>query len=112
MSGLTGIDIEAMSTPDGKPFCFVKAAGQLGEMIGQLTPGEVRVMALAWLAAAEAAEQDAMVLAALTDPEGVGLPLDVAALVVADVRMRRAEVQGLGEIDAEPSNQTIDQREK
>lgn len=107
MRALESINIEASSTPDGKPFCLVT----VGDMKGQLTPGEVRVMALGWLATAEAAEQDAMVLTELTDPTGLQLPLELAAMVVNGIRQRRAEVQGLGEIDQEPNNMHIDQRE-
>lgn len=87
MRALTSLYIEAMCTPDGKPFCKVTA----GDQVGQLTPAEVRIMALGWIATAEAAEQDAMVLAALTDPTGAAIPLEIAGAVVADIRQRRAE---------------------
>lgn len=42
-----------------EPFCTVSVNG--GDLLGQLSPQEVRDMALQWLGAAEAAEQDSLV---------------------------------------------------
>ncbi|TMQ10153.1 MAG: hypothetical protein E6J90_36750 [Deltaproteobacteria bacterium] len=94
-------------TFEGKPFCHVR----MGDREGSLTPAEVRALALGWLAAAEASEQDAMVVAELTDPTGVALPIDLAGAVVAGIRTRRGQIQGLGEIDQRPENMRMDQRD-
>lgn len=94
------LTIQSASTPAGKPFCSIR----WGAQSGQLTPGEVRATALAWLAAAEAAEQDAMVLLELTDPAGLSLPVDLAGAVVGGIRSRRVQAQQLGEVDADPTN--------
>ena len=71
----------------GKPFCHVTCvAGDL-EHKGQLTPDEVRAMALAWLTAAEAAEHDAAVFNELQ--EGLDLSIQVAGGFIAALRARR-----------------------
>ncbi len=56
---------------------------------GQLSPDEVRAMALQWLEAAEAAEQDAMVVAEMT--QGLGIDLQTAGAFVASLRHRRSK---------------------
>ncbi len=63
----TEIRIESgVSMFDGSPFCGVFVNGA---QVGQMTPDEVRQMALTWLEAAEAAEHDALVVAELRDME-------------------------------------------
>lgn len=59
------IEIESgVSLFTGEGFCRVSMDGT---PVGQLSPAEVREMALHWLAAADAAESDAAVLAELRD---------------------------------------------
>ena len=55
--------------------------------IGQLSPDETRQHGLAYLAAAEAAEQDALVFKVLT--EGVGLDKEHAGAFVLRMREER-----------------------
>lgn len=78
-----------VSQESGEGFCYVTAASPDAEIVleGQLTPVEVRVMALQWLEAAEAAESDAAVVAELM--ETVGAPRDVAATFLVKLRKRR-----------------------
>jgi hypothetical protein len=76
-----------VSAFDGKPFCAVR----WGNLSGQLSPDEVRMMALHWMEAAAAAEQDALVMAELQ--EGVGLDLQTAGAVLVALRKRR-EITG------------------
>ena len=59
------IEIEAGVNAQGKPFCRILLDG---EPVGQLTPNQVRRMALQWLTAAEAAEHDSCVFKSLIDP--------------------------------------------
>lgn len=81
-----------LSAFDHSPFCLVEAVTTTGRRVaGQLTPNEVRIMALHWLSAAEAADQDAMVFAELTD--GTGLDHELAGHVVASLRHRRADLK-------------------
>jgi hypothetical protein len=52
------LSIETVIHFSGRPTCLLT----WGERRGQLTPDEVRALALSWLEAAEAAETDAVVL--------------------------------------------------
>lgn len=70
----------------GKGFCTIEVDGK---KIGQLDPAEVRTMALHWIEAAEAAEMDAMVLAEMTDPEGLNLSREIAGQFIQSLRRRR-----------------------
>lgn len=86
------MDIERISISSGvniqgKPFCHATCVVGTKEHHGQLTPDEVRAMALAWLEAAEAAEHDAAVFNELQD--GLGLPLEVAGGFISALRARR-----------------------
>jgi len=73
----------------GAGFCTITARGGGGRiLIGQLDPETVRTMALDWLGAAEAAEQDAAVLRVVRK---LGLPDDLAGAVIAELRDTRAE---------------------
>jgi hypothetical protein len=89
--GLAHIDIESgVSAFTGKGFCQVRATGADGELlVGQLSPAEVRTMALHWLGAAEAAEHDAIVHAELV--ETLGVEHDVAVAFIGSLRKRREE---------------------
>lgn len=71
----------------GEPFCTVAAHGEGGViLLGQLHPDEVREHALGYLAAAEAAEQDAAVLRVVRQ---LDLPDLMAGLVVTELRESR-----------------------
>jgi hypothetical protein len=75
----------------GEPFLSVVAVTEGGRFIaGQLDPNEARQMALAWLAAAEAAEQDAAVLRCIRKLE---LPDELAGAVVIELRNSRGDDQ-------------------
>lgn len=78
--------LSGVSAFTGNPFCQVLVDGKT---VGQLSPTEVRTMALHWLEAAEAAEMDSMVMAEMTDPTGLNLGKRVAAEFVAALRKRR-----------------------
>jgi hypothetical protein len=76
-----------------EPFLGVRAEAVDGSfMSGQLTVGEVRMMALNWLAAAEAAESDAIVFAVCV--EDVGLEKDAALGMIFQMRERRGLTTG------------------
>ncbi len=83
-----GLSIEISSglNSDLKPFNTIFLNGKPA---GQLSPDEVRAMALQWLEAAEAAEQDAMVVAEMT--EGLGIDLQTAGAFVVSLRERRSK---------------------
>lgn len=89
MSELAHVDIESgVSLFTGEGFCTVTAAAADDDTVlrGQLTPAEVRDMALAWLTAAEAAEHDAAVFAELGS---LGLDDEVRAAFIRALRERR-----------------------
>jgi hypothetical protein len=86
---LESIDVRSGVNERGEPFLTVVAMAAGGRMIlGQLEPPEVRLMAMAWLEAAEAAEQDAAVLRCVRKLE---LPEELAGAVVAELRNSRAD---------------------
>lgn len=89
--GLSDVFITSgVSAFTGQPFCLVEAVGTDGaRWTGQLSPAEVRAMALHWLEAAEAAEHDAIVRTELV--EGLGLEDKVAAAFIAALRDRRTQ---------------------
>jgi hypothetical protein len=72
----------------GVGFCTVVARNPRGTimLMGQLTPTEVRQHAMAYLEAAEAAEQDAAVLRCVRKLE---LPDELAGAVIAELRDSR-----------------------
>ena len=73
----------------GNPFCTIAAHSDDGAiLLGQLSPDEVRQMALAWLGAAEAAEQDAAVLRVVRNLE---LPDQMAGAVIIELRAMRGD---------------------
>lgn len=70
---LVAVVVESGVTPStNEGFCLVTAMGSDGAtLVGQLTVEEVRKMALDWLCSAEAAEQDAVIMAHFAgDAEG------------------------------------------
>ena len=77
---------------EGQGFLRIRTSGEAGGrpvvLIGQLDPDEVRQMVMAWLGAAEAAEQDAAVLRTIRKLE---LPDDLAMAVVIELRDSRTE---------------------
>ena len=88
---LSGINIESgVAARSGEPFLSISAEGEVdGEavsLVGQLSPAEIRTMALHWLEAAEAAETDAGLLAHMTE---LGLPFDAVQHFVLALRARR-----------------------
>lgn len=88
-AGLEGINIvSGVNVFDAKGFCHIEAVLDDGtRFVGQLTPDEVRQMALGWLQAAEAAEHDAAVHAELT--ENAGLTFETAGQFILALRDRR-----------------------
>ncbi len=64
-----------------------RAEDTLKIAVGQLTPPEVRQMALDWLSAAEVAEHDAAVYAEMTD--GLDVTPDHALAFISALRARR-----------------------
>lgn len=86
---LAGIDIRSGVNGEGVGFCHVLARTGDGRLIiGQLEPNEVREMALAWLAAAEAAETDAAVVRCIRK---LKLPEELAGAIVTELRDSRSE---------------------
>lgn len=91
-AGLVNVECVSGTAQDGpdefRGFVTVRAQAEDGSwMAGQLTPTEIRQMAMQFLEAAEAAEQDAMVFRVLV--RNVGAPTEVAAQVVMDMRRER-----------------------
>lgn len=84
-----GIHITSgVSLFSGEPFCAIR----WGTLAGQLTPAQVRTMALHWLEVAEAAESDALVMRELQ--EGAGLDLQTAGAFLLKLRERREKATG------------------
>lgn len=86
---LESIDVRAGVNEQGAGFCTVVATAAGGRIIlGQLSPDQVRAMALAWLEVAEAADQDAAVLRCLRRLE---LPDELAGAIVVELRNSRGD---------------------
>jgi hypothetical protein len=87
---LTNLKIEAgVSLFDGQAYCRIEALGTGSFFLaGQLSPAEVRKLALSWLEAAEAAEHDAMLFGYMRDV--MKMEDEAAAIVVEELRKRRA----------------------
>ena len=86
---LRSIDVTSGVNDKGEPFLTVAASSNDGAiLIGQLSPAEVRGMAMAWLESAEAAEQDAAVLRVIRK---LGLQDQLAGMVVTELRNSRTE---------------------
>lgn len=86
---LAGIYITNGVNESGEPFLTVACHASDGRiMLGQLGPAEVRRLALHWLGAAEAAEQDAAVLRCFRKLE---LPDTLAGGVITELRESRTD---------------------
>jgi hypothetical protein len=84
---LAGINMTNGVNEKGEPFVTIAVSNQDGDIwLGQLSPDEVRNHALAYLAVAEAAEQDAAVLRCIRKLE---LPDDLAGAIVIELRNSR-----------------------
>jgi hypothetical protein len=77
------LSIEAAVQDSGRPTCLLT----WGDRRGHLTPGEVRALALSWLEAADAAENDATVLQVLED---LRVSAEIRQLLMAGLQERRA----------------------
>lgn len=86
---LKSIFITSGVNESGDAFLTVAAHSASGDiLLGQLDPSAVRQMALHWLEAAEAAEHDA---AAWRTIKRLGLPIELAASIVTELRNTREE---------------------
>jgi hypothetical protein len=84
---LTDIVITSGVNERGEAFCTVAAHGEGGViLLGQLPPDEVRQHAMAYLTAAEAADQDAAVLRVIRK---IGMPDNLAGAVITELRESR-----------------------
>ena len=93
-AGLTNVEVVSGTAQDSETvfrgFVTVRAIADDGSMMsGQLDPKTLRDMALNFLAVAEAAEQDAIVMTMLT--RDVDLDLDAAARFVHMMRDERGQ---------------------
>jgi hypothetical protein len=88
--GLTGVDVTSGTAEDRDGdgfhgFVTVRATATDGSfMSGQLSPADLRKMALNFLSVAEAAEQDAIVMMMLT--HDVGLDAETSAVFIMQMR--------------------------
>jgi hypothetical protein len=86
---LERIEVRNGVNEDGEGFVSIICRTTGGALIpGQLSPDELRQMALQWLSVAEAAEQDAAVLRLIRKLE---LPDAIAGLIVKELRDSRAK---------------------
>lgn len=85
-----GITIESGINDRAEPFCHVIVNGKVH---GQMTPNEVRGMAMQWLEAAEAAEHDSALVRFLMTPtpSKPALTLDAAAMLLGELRQHRGD---------------------
>lgn len=93
IGGLKGVWCVSGTAMDGpgefRGFVTVRAEDDIGgELVGQLSPAEVRRMALQWLQVAEAAEQDAIIFRLMV--RDVGAAPEAAAAFVRKMRDERA----------------------
>lgn len=87
---VANIEIRSGVNEDGIAFNTVVVTTGDGRMfLGQLDPNAVRTMALGWLGAAEAAEQDSIVARLLVDK--FGLEWAYVGGFIADMRRLRDE---------------------
>jgi hypothetical protein len=92
---LTMVHVQSGTAQDGpeeyRGFCTVFCTAKDGfRMIGQLDPADVRKMALNFLSAAEAAEQDAVVMTMMV--RDLHAPTEIAAKFVTAMREVRVEI--------------------
>lgn len=97
ISTLASLDVESGVAEDSETkyhgFLTIRAKDENGNVfMGQLMPDEVRHMALAWLEAAEAADQDSIVMTLLTRDSG--LNSDTAVNFIISMRKEREENRG------------------
>ena len=80
--------VSGVSLFDGNGYCQVQIERDDGgiESLGQLSPDETRAMALAWLQAAEASENDAALLAVCRE---LGIDYRAAGRLIDDIREQR-----------------------
>jgi len=97
IGGLQGIDMTSGLAEDNpaehqyRGFVTIRATGVEGNvLLGQLSPDEVRKMALQFLETAEAADQDRIVMTMLT--RDVGLAPETAASFITKMRDERGEI--------------------
>jgi ABC-type uncharacterized transport system YnjBCD permease subunit len=89
MADLASINVSSGVNERGEGFCSVSAIDSDGRiMLGQVDPETIRVQAMQWLEAAEAAEHDAAVLRVIRKLE---LPDELAAAVIVELRNGRSE---------------------
>lgn len=92
MINLESIFITSGVNEKGEGFLTINAHGKgLGQdimMLGQIPPNEVRTMAMNWLEAAEAADQDAAVLRIIRKLE---LPDQMAGMIITELRNSRED---------------------
>jgi hypothetical protein len=88
----TDINIESgVSAKNGAPFCKLELILEDGtKAYGQMSPPEVRMMALHFMEVADAATSDAAVMSLLT--QKLGLDLAYAAAMLRDLRDHRETV--------------------
>jgi glycine cleavage system aminomethyltransferase T len=91
-AGLVNVETVSGTADDGegqfRGFVTVRAVAEDGSfMSGQLSPDEVRQMALNFLSVAEAADQDALVFRVMVNR--VKVPVETVAQVVMDMRKER-----------------------
>ena len=80
--------VSGVSLFTGGPFCAVSIDGR---RVGQLTPSEVRAMAMSWLSAAESAEHDAAMVAVLKSMDFDTEHCAAALQLLRAERLRRGE---------------------
>lgn len=87
MSGdVESVEVRSGVNEQGEGFCHIIISIDGGLHIGQLTPALMRSMAMDWLQAAEAAEQDAAVFRCIRK---LKLPDEMAGAVIAELRDTR-----------------------
>lgn len=77
---LKGIELRSGVNDKLEGFCTVVVNG--GDLLGQLTPDEVRAMALQWLEVAEAAHMDQTIVKVMMDTMGCDLENALAFLAM------------------------------
>jgi ABC-type uncharacterized transport system YnjBCD permease subunit len=89
MADLVSINVSSGVNERGEGFCSVSAVDSDGRiLLGQLDPATMRVQAMQWLEAAEAAEHEAALLRVIRNLE---LPDQLAAAVIVELRNGRSE---------------------
>lgn len=91
LGDLAGVSVEAgVSAFTGEPFMILRATRTDGaELYGQLSPDEVRAMALQWLAEASAAELDASLFGMLVEARTASGDDDAQATAASIVHAAR-----------------------